>query len=260
MAFTLSRIHSSVTDYKSALIYWNACRPWRGESGDFSRPLINPRKRHMSVNMHHSGNIAFQLHGTEVVTYTPDDKLILRVYASQSTSVFANSFAPATFTACFHSGFIRWSHIMAGEWIRLYRAEHGDTVTIDLNADTVEGTTPWARYVVDRKRANAIRKESRIAEVKLFVRAADTLRVPVPEGPRWRWDMHEAAEVLADQSRWGEFRSLTGRHALAQLEGALLRRGGALVVPEPEPYLRDWTQIMAYERSWKAYGKPLHNF
>jgi hypothetical protein len=260
MAFSMSRIRASVYDYKSALTYWNACKPWRGESGELTRPLIGPRRRTMSVNMHADGSIAFQLHRTEAVTYTPDDKLILRIYESRSTTAFAQSFTPNRALPFMTSGVLSVTCYGTGtdraQQRRFYSTSHGDVITIDLNTDEVTGAAPWSRYIMDRKRANAIRKESRIAEVKLFVRAADTLGAPVPEGSRWPWDMHEAAKVLADQSRWSEFRALSGRSALAQLEAMLLRDGGALVTPEPEPYLHDWMQIVAYDRAWKAYGKP----
>lgn len=259
MAFTMSPIRTSVHDHASALAYFHRCTPWRGESGETSRPLLEPRRRTMSVNLHSDGSVAFQLHRTEVVTYHPDNTLTLDVYATPTTDAFARSFMPHRVMPAFVSDYVY-------AFGRYYRTEHHRATVIDLTRGEVVNPLPWQRKTIDRARARQARNMFGLTAFKAWYQAVVALGHTLDGTYHpYRMSNEDHLRALADQSRWLELVPQNVRWGkstppFAKLDKIVLQEFDRYNEPvfietEPVDFLLSHTEVAAYRRAWRQHGE-----
>ena len=93
MAFALQNT-ATVGTYKEALDYYDAAKPWRGETdpGD-ERPFHGTRPRRVGVRME-GESVIFRYHQTDVVRWDGPDRFVLELWESISTAAFINAATP----------------------------------------------------------------------------------------------------------------------------------------------------------------------
>jgi len=237
---------TNVADYASALAYFNAMKPWRGETAPTDeRPMLHRRARHLGVR-NDAGVIRFRLHRTDVVSYYPDGSILLDVYASATTDSFANAILDWSILTSFNSGYV----VVDG---LAYRAI--DTVLIDGDRN-VKATQPWSRYVVDRKRMNAAIREHapQLPEAVKWLKAAEALGALTSD---YNTDMfshysslRQQLECLKDRSNW---KCLT-EWSIENLREKIAAEW-ALVETDPVDGI-DPSKINSYRAAWRKWGHP----
>lgn len=238
-------VYALLNSYADALNYYNAMEPWRGETADGAeRPLRNRRRRSTGVRKLDDGSIAFRLHRTDVVTFHPDNTIVLRIYESMTTAQFITAHCPMHITAFLSRR--GPGYICVGD--NFYRACDGDVLTIRGNE--VTGASPWRWPRLDRKAANAFRREAGIDRVRRWLHAAQAMGFNVFER-KWA-HVNELDRIIADSARWPELLNLGGLKAVERYERAYLR-DHCLIVTE-RPCLRSWREVYACRAALRKWG------
>lgn len=254
---------TKVTDYNSALRYYNAGKPWRGESGD-ERPFQHVRDRNKGVRTQRYAGVdavLFRYYSTDVVTYYESGVIELDPYSSKTTDDFARMFLPGWIRPYFNTGTPRRGSnncaIESGVVMvedRYYRLS-GRIVRIEADRTVSAGTHLWVKPLVDRKAANAMRRENNITAARDYLRAATVMgREPAPFS-NWRANARTIGEVLRDTTRWAELHELGGMAAVDWFEQNHLK-SECLVESVGEPFLRGWHEVETYRRAWWKWGEP----
>jgi hypothetical protein len=241
MRFSSRRLDS----HAEALAYYNSMKPWRGETADGDeRPLRNRRYRNTGVRKLADGSVVFRLHQTDVVTYRSDGSVVLRIYDSMTTAEFIHAHAPSHISASL-SGYSVGHVRVAGNF---YRACGGDVLTI--RGSGVTGARPWIWPRVNRKAANAFRRETGLDKVRQWLRAAQAMGFPVYDR-KWLGQV-DVAGIIADPARWPELLKLGGIKAVAHYEHNHMR-AHCLTVAE-YAYLCDWRDVYACRAACRTWG------
>jgi hypothetical protein len=238
---------TGVIDYASALRYFECMRPWRGETATTDeRPLEHRRARHMGVTYAHDRSIRFRLHSTNVVTYFPDNTLLLNVYPSLTTDSFVNTLIDWSIRAHFQSGYVKVDDLA-------YRAV--DTVTIHPDR-SVEPSCGWSKYEVNRKALNAAIREHApdLAEATAWLRAAEAIgAIPLDTYDHTlfsqAYPLSLRLERLEDRENWP---CLT-EDALANIRKDLTKKY-ALFPTEPVMGIPTF-EIESYRQAWRKWGE-----
>ena len=247
--------------YADALKYWTKTKPWRGETEETDeRPLKHRRYRNTGVRKRPDGAILFRLHSTDVVTFWPDNSVTVHVYNSVTTAEFINKIGPSWMTASFSS---RGTSGLLEIRSRIYPADSGDRVTIQADR-TVTGVDSWRRYVVNRKRSNAVRKDYRLREMRMFVEAALALKPGVRDGEpshpvfdHWHRVDADVRDFARCENLWSQLLHLSQPLSwLNDLEKVLIRRH-ALDKSEPVEWLSGWREVETYRRAARQWGDCL---
>lgn len=215
----------NIHSYGDALKYWSECKPWRGETGEHDeRPLKQRRYRNTGVTKKPDGRVVFRLHTTEVLTYEPSGEIVLKVYSSVTTGQFVRAYSSLSVSL---SAFGTLS--LSDPERRVYKLSHGDRVRISADRQSATGSSPWRIGRVDRKRANAMRRETGLSQFWQFVRAAAAMAPPdSPELERriatWVNDRRDVRELLQDRSAWPCMLHARAVQAVNMFEQDMIRR------------------------------------
>lgn len=233
--------------YASAAKYLESCKPWRGETGKHDeRPIKARRNRRAGVRRMHDDSIAFRLHDTDVVVYRPDNSVTINVYDSVTTADFIRCYAPYSVTASLSGRGAGYISVNG----RCYRANHGDRITIYADG-SVDASSHWVWPRVDRKAANAFRRSAKLDKVRAFLKAAETLGMPV-KPPSYRDLAKHVAEILPHPDRWHMLLQLGGMKGLEMYERMYLRNN-CLIINRHE-YLSDWREVSRCRSACRTWG------
>lgn len=250
----------NLNDYATALRYWETCKPWRGETDeDDERPLKNRRVRNTGVRKLSDGRIVYRMHATQVVTYCPDGSLVLRIYNSITTAEFIRTVAPRHIQVSLSGRAAGNLTVGRAFPVKYYCAAHGDIIRISAD-DVVTPSSEWGYRVIDRKRANAVRKEYRLSELRNWLRAAQALRggptiSPDNTCPRLHYMSDaELRTFTTNHENWPVLLAGGFQEAMSTLDWAehsLIRRHATDAVTETSlDSYRDVERVRRAQRKW----------
>lgn len=108
-----------ISSFAQAEKHWADTAPWKTEDQTW-RPLGNRRARHKRLVKLVDGGYACVLYNTAMVTYYPDDSVLLNVHDSMSSQDFSDCMAPAGCRAVSHQGCMYWK-INVPQGVHYYR-------------------------------------------------------------------------------------------------------------------------------------------
>lgn len=189
MSFSISTRHlPSIRTYQAAEAFFLRTKPWRGGDPEI-RPLGRRGDSSKTIRKYHEAYCLY-LHRTALVTYWPDH-VVLKVYDSQSSIIFAGQFAPNGVRAISHFGDM-WYAICTEDGTHYYDNE---VMLHPVRAGVwrVEGERRTAtQKVLDLKRAAEVRKR-----LKPFLQwQAATMKV-APQALQHRpapWELHRLCD------------------------------------------------------------------
>lgn len=203
-----------IDNHGTALRVWCEIKPWRGQTGDHDeRPLEDRRKRHVTIKILRDGSVACRLHSTDVVTFTPDGRLKVQPYASQSTDKFFNRLLRhSRFAASFTSSAI--SAIQQDGSTRIYRTSGAGRLVFDTATGALlSETLPWQSRTVNTSAAARVRKASQYAAFVTWLKMMDAGKLFSPNQP-YRIPLTRTELVASlnsdDRMRW--FSMVVFRH------------------------------------------------
>lgn len=246
----ISSMH--INNYEQAISLYDRMRPWRGETdhGD-ERPLLK-RVRNRGVRLNAAKDVLFRYHCTDVVEYQANGTIVIRGYASKTTSQFADAVLPDGVYASMTSEVVLDHNIS-----KAYRLTDGGVLAIHPDG-SITPDEPWVKFEVDRKKSSALRKEYRIPQIQQWLKAATALdpnRNPAEydtDNPFRRWtSISEQLEALKDQRSW----VWLTRGTLDTLYIEALRYTNALYKTEPRDAILP-TAVSSYRAAWKKWGNP----
>lgn len=181
-------------NHAQALAHYHKVVPIKGS--DDIRPIGCRRKQHMRIILQHNGDVACRLHQTDVVTYHPDNSITLCSWSSMSTNDFAYAILPRGIYPRFTlpATSVEYRDVGLRECIYV-RADKPLTFTpLEGCWKLLTETAPYQRYSINRKRMNAARKESGLADFEAWLAAYVSMN-GVQYGNQ-RYFMGHSAEML----------------------------------------------------------------
>lgn len=189
MYSTSDKYIRTIHNHTDALMKWERSKPWRGKDKNV-RPLGGRRQTWLTVRKEQpSGDIIACMYNTDIVRWHADGRITLTAFTSSSTNTIVNSLIPTVrpeYGAGWgsHSHLLRvWQFNQATEWHDVtmvcmkgstvtYREVHGDTKdqTRVQWENPARDLVPFPHVHIDRKRANAWYRDSRLSDFLAFRR------------------------------------------------------------------------------------------
>lgn len=242
--------------YSDAHQYWERIKPWRGYSPTDAKPLAGRKAHHMTIRKLNDGSIAMRLHHTDVVTYHPDNSITIEGYASVSTDAFARALLPSGLSASFNNGVGFMVHttvtrLMADKTITMRRVDG------EWQATDPAMLTPFVKYSVDRKKANAALKKYEFSDFEAWIKARKAFDKDARRGYFSAQYDRRYVEVLTALREKGEsWDHLYKHHAVAAIDyvrNAIYNAEEVIVKTELD-CVADWRGVQAVAASQRKWA------
>ena len=246
----------SIRSYADAVAVWNSVKHFRGMVANDPRPLESRRKYHVTICVG-AGSARLKLHGTNVVTYYDDGRLVIdNGFGSTSTENFARRLTPGGVELLSGRGTL-W--LYAPEAHRAYNIGHG-TMTLTPTSNGVwqpVNPKPWFVPRLDKFKARKALKDYGYNQFKAWLQMRERLSVASIgfvghfslgdlRGGLKRW---VKAVEISQETSW---QRVSSGGLLGRLRDQVYVDAGALTV-ETKPYLIEGEYGKAI-RSIKKYG------
>jgi hypothetical protein len=194
--------HLRLTDHQSALAFWEKSPKKKGHiDSDWRDPFGRPRDNTV-VRKDSWGQIKFRLYGTDVVTFCPDNTVVLAPHASPST----NNFVRAVLGGHIWTYWSDRSHplpdMVTHAGGRLWHTPEYATIQYDpltKEWQMLDGNVPFAVPQLDRSAARKLLKTSGLKTFELWLRAQ--LRLGIDPRSRDLYGRHAADHTSRDVLR-----------------------------------------------------------
>lgn len=206
------------------------------------RVLGHKRQTQLGIRMW-EGNVVYRFHETDVVTFYPDGRVMLRAWESRATDDVVRAILPRCYVE-------PWYMCPAGHAVIVGDAVYklaGMRITLRTGAtsqdawtleDAARDTEPWEKVVIDQKKMRALYKTSGFDTYKAWARMRERLlhHRELKDGSSAGWRKIRDFDLLALQNP-KQYEILSSAFTIEQLRMALLSQAEGVATVTTVPHV-----------------------
>lgn len=243
--------------YEQALSIWENIKPVRGRADSNVRPLGRRTNQHLTIRKDTDNVVIVRLYRTDVLTYLPDNTLMVDLYPSRLTSrLVSGMLRSAPYTFCHTPDPAqRAMGVIQGRDTVFYHTPDYALVDLSSTKAPIGGARPFKLKQVDRKQSKLAREEYGYDQFRLWFMTC----LKLGADPRGRYCNDDPSfidiDLLKDGPKgWGELASrylgssTNPEASLDALRVAIYRRHGGVHTTKEVDSISGWCSYEAARR------------